>query len=474
MQNTIPQNQPTILQKIVQDKARWVEQKQETFPLSAFQAEIVASDRDFYAAMAKGSHEVPAYILECKKASPSKGLIRAEFDLDAIAQVYKNYATAISVLTDEQYFQGDFAYINQVKQQTTQPILCKDFMISPYQVYLARYANADAILLMLSVVDDETYRHLADLAHSLGMGVLTETSTEQEFERALALGAKVIGVNNRDLHTLTIDMNRIVHLVEKYQAQIPADVCLVSESGIYDHQQVKAIKPFAHAFLIGSSLMGSADLNNAVRNVIFGENKVCGLTRSQDVKAVYELGYLYGGLIFAEGSPRQLSLRQAQELVVNAPLRYVGVFQNQAVDFVEKMAKQLELFAVQLHGGEDESYIAELAEKLAGKTQIWKAVSVSTEADKVEWNDNPQVHRYVLDSQQGSQQGGTGKVFDWSLIPEALKAKALLAGGISPENLTQALAQGCLGVDLNSGVEQSKGVKDLEKLTACATQLLKA
>lgn len=372
MQNTDSTNQPTILQKIVQDKAIWVEQKQQDFPLSEFQHKIVKSDRDFYAQLAKGSHQEPAYILECKKASPSKGLIRAEFDLDSISAVYKNYASVISVLTDEQYFQGDFRYIDQVKRQTTQPILCKDFMISPYQVYLARFYNADAILLMLSVVDDETYRELSSLAHELGMGVLTETSTEAEFERALALGAKVIGVNNRDLHTLTIDMNRIVRLVEKYQDHIPADVCLVSESGINDHNQVKRIKPYVHAFLIGSSLMGNADLNNAVRAVVFGENKVCGLTRVQDVKAVYKLGALYGGLIFAEGSPRQLSLRQAQELVVNAPLRYVGVFQDQAVEFVEKIAKQLELFAVQLHGSEDDGYIAELAENLAIKPKFGK------------------------------------------------------------------------------------------------------
>lgn len=468
------QTQPTILQKIVQDKAIWVAQKKRAFPLSEFQAKITKSERNFYAAIKQGTHDVPAYILECKKASPSKGLIRAEFDLDAIAQVYKHYATAISVLTDEQYFQGDFAYLNQVSAQTSQPILCKDFMISAYQVYLARFHQADAILLMLSVLDDETYRELAEVAHSLGMGILTETSNEAEFERALALGAKVIGVNNRDLHTLTIDMNRIVLLVEKYQAQIPSDVCLVSESGIYDHQQVKTIKPFAKAFLIGSSLMGSLDLNNAVRNVIYGENKVCGLTRVEDIQAVYQLGYLYGGLIFAEGSPRQLSLRQAQELVVHAPLRYVGVFQNQAVEFVEKIAKQLSLFAVQLHGDEDEIYIAELAEKLGEGIQIWKALPVSTEAGQIHFTENPRVSRYVLDAQHGTQQGGTGKTFDWSLIPQSLKNKALLAGGISPDNIEQALAQGCLGVDLNSGVEQNKGVKDLVKLTACAIQLLKA
>lgn len=474
MQNTDSTNQPTILQKIVQDKAIWVEQKQQDFPLSEFQHKIVKSDRDFYAQLAKGSHQEPAYILECKKASPSKGLIRAEFDLDSISAVYKNYASVISVLTDEQYFQGDFRYIDQVKRQTTQPILCKDFMISPYQVYLARFYNADAILLMLSVVDDETYRELSSLAHELGMGVLTETSTEAEFERALALGAKVIGVNNRDLHTLTIDMNRILRLVEKYQDHIPADVCLVSESGINDHNQVKRIKPYVNAFLIGSSLMGNADLNNAVRAVVFGENKVCGLTRVQDVKAVYKLGALYGGLIFAEGSPRQLSLRQAQELVVNAPLRYVGVFQDQAVEFVEKIAKQLELFAVQLHGSEDDGYIAVLAEKLGDQTQIWKALSVDIEAENVEFENNPQVARYVLDSKVANQQGGTGKTFNWALIPETLKQKSLLAGGINAENIETALAQGCLGVDLNSGVESAKGVKDLEKLTACFTKIIHA
>lgn len=459
------QNQPTILQKIVQDKARWIEQKEQAFPLSQFQHQLTQSDRSFYQALAKGSHDLPAYILECKKASPSKGLIRADFDLDAIAQVYKQYASAISVLTDEQYFQGDFAYINQVRQQVEQPVLCKDFMISPYQVYLARFHQADAILLMLSVVDDDTYRELSELAHSLGMGVLTETSNEAEFERALALEAKIIGVNNRNLHDLSIDMNRIVHLVQKYQDRIPKEIRLISESGIYNHKQVQEIKPFAHGFLIGSSLMGNADLNNAVRAVVYGENKVCGLTRPQDVQAVYQNGALYGGLIFAEKSPRALSLRQAQELVVQAPLRFVGVFQDQAVGFVEKIAKQLELFAVQLHGSEDEAYIAELAEAFDGKIQIWKAISMNAQT---QFQQNPLVQRYVLDSKQG----GSGEVFDWSLIPNEIKTKALLAGGIGLDNIDQALKQGCLGVDLNSGVESAKGVKDPVKIEQIFKQIV--
>lgn len=458
------QNQPTILQKIVQDKAQWVSDAELGFPLSQFKSQLVLSDRDFYTAMAVGSHQQPAYILECKKASPSKGLIRADFNLDVIANVYKNYAAAISVLTDEAYFQGDFRYIKQVRDNVHQPVLCKDFIISSYQVYLARYYQADAILLMLSVLDDQTYLELSELAHSLGMGVLTETSNTVEFERALALKAKVIGVNNRNLHDLSIDMNRIVQLVTQYRDRIPHEVRLISESGIYNHSQIQSISPFAHGFLIGSSLMGKEDLNNAVRAVIFGENKVCGLTRPQDVKAAYKHGALYGGLIFAENSPRAVSLRQAQELVVQAPLRFVGVFQNQPVAFVAQIAKQLQLYAVQLHGDESEREIEALAEELGSDILIWKAVSIDDNMDDIALPAHRAIERYVFDRKTLNQQGGTGMSFDWSKIPPSVKGKVMLAGGIQRENILAALAQGCLGLDLNSGVESARGIKDQEKI----------
>lgn len=188
------------------------------------------------------------YILECKKASPSKGLIRSNFDLAEIADVYKHYASAISVLTDEKYFQGHFADIAQVRQRVTQPILCKDFILSEYQVYLARYAQADAILLMLSVLNDEGYTQLATLAHQLGMGVLTETSNEAEFARALALKAKVIGVNNRNLHDLSVDIQRVAQITQHYADQIPPGTKIISESGIYQHQQIRDLRPVADGF----------------------------------------------------------------------------------------------------------------------------------------------------------------------------------------------------------------------------------
>lgn len=480
----MPQNhtQPSILKTIVQDKLLWIQHQQTHFPLSAFQNSLQPSDRDFYTALQQGSAQKPAYILECKKASPSKGLIRANFNVEDIAQVYKSYASAISVLTDEKYFQGDFTYIPRVRQLVNQPILCKDFIVSEYQIYLARYYQADAILLMLSVLDDETYRRLAEIAHGLGMGILTETSNQTELTRAIELGAKVIGINNRDLHDLSVDIARTPPLAR----QIPADRIIISESGIYHHHQIQQLKSDVHGFLIGSSLMGSPDLHQSVRTLIFGENKVCGLTRPQDVQAVYEQGALYGGLIFAEHSPRQLSLRQAQELVVQAPLRFVGVFQNQSIDFIEKIVNQLDLFAVQLHGEETVEFIAALRQQLPQSCQIWKAISVDAppkitlaalatktqSKSAVKIPSIPHVDRYILDSKIGNQRGGTGQPFDWSKIPQEYKSKLLLAGGINPDNIELALSQHCLGLDLNSGVESLTGMKSPQKLAAVFNKIL--
>lgn len=473
MQYTIQQNTPTVLQKIVQDKIQWIASKQMDLPLEQLKQNVEKTDRSFYQAILTSEKHKPVYILECKKASPSKGLIRENFDIKEIAGVYKNYATVISVLTDEQYFQGDFAYIQQVREIAPQPVLCKDFIVSEYQVYLARYSHADAILLMLSVIDDNTYRKLAKLAHQLGMGILTETSNEAEFERALALNAKVIGVNNRNLHDLSIDLNCVVKLSSKYADKIPENCKIISESGIYNHQQIRHLNQVADGFLIGSSLMSEPDLNNAIRALIFGENKVCGLTREQDVIEVYQQGALYGGLIFAEKSKRCLSLRQAQELVTKAPLRFVGVFQNQPVDFICKISNQLQLYAVQLHGDETDEFITTLRSKLSPECQIWRAISVDiTQKRAVEISENPLVSRYIFDSKTVNQQGGTGKSFDWSLIPEKLKSKILLAGGINPDNIEQALAQKCLGVDLNSGVEHYIGMKDAQKIATIFKYIL--
>lgn len=444
--------QETVLNKIVRDKAQWVAARQQQQPLASFQNEIVPSQRGFYHAL-QGART--AFILECKKASPSKGLIRENFDPVEIASVYKDFASAISVLTDEKYFQGSFDFLPLVSKTVTQPVLCKDFIIDPYQIYLARFYQADAILLMLSVLNDDQYRQLAAVAHSLNMGVLTEVISEEELQRAIALEARVVGINNRDLRDLSIDLDRTRQLAPR----VPHGVTVISESGINNYAQIRELSHFANGFLIGSALMSETDLRAAVRRVILGDNKVCGLTRPQDASAAYQAGAVYGGLIFVGRSPRYVDINRAREVISGAPLKYVGVFCDAQVETLVKTVERLGLKAVQLHGSEDQAYISALHAELPAECQIWKALSVK---DHLPQRDLQHVDRYLLDNGAG----GTGQRFDWSVLHGENLENVMLAGGLGADNCVDAAKLGCAGLDFNSGVESQPGIKDPARLAA--------
>ena len=441
-----------VLDKIVADKKLELIERKAKRPLASFKELAVPTSRDFYSALAaKGTQ----FILECKKASPSKGLIREPFDLTEITSVYKKYATCMSVLTDEKYFQGSFDYREFVRSQVEQPLICKDFFIDEYQIYMARIYGGDAILLMLSVLDDEQYNELRSVAESLNMAVLTEVSNEQEVTRALALNANIIGINNRDLRDLSTDLAT----TEKLRQLIPADKVVISESGIYTHQDVKRLAPLCDGFLIGSSLMAERDLERACRSVILGENKVCGLTREQDAQAAYNSGAVFGGLIFHPKSPRYVDLDCAKAITQSAPLAYVGVFVNENLEQVSEYAHTLKLAAVQLHGQEDSDYITNLRTLLPTNCQIWKAQAIKGALP----SPVNGVDRHLYDTHSDSQAGGTGKTFDWSVLRDATTG-FMLAGGLNPSNIPDALFHGAFGLDLNSGVEASPGKKSSTKL----------
>lgn len=457
-----PSLSQTILGKIVAAKQQWLEERKAREPLEGFKAGLTRSDRDFEGALRQGGTR---FIMECKRASPSKGLIRADFSPEAIADTYAPYAAAISVLTDEPYFQGDFAFLPRVRSRVNQPVLCKDFMIDPYQVYLARHYQADAILLMLSVLTDEGYRTLYAVARELGLGVLTEVSNEEEAERAIALGAPIIGINNRDLRDLSVDLDRTRQLAER----IPADRLVVSESGIHHRAQVASLRPHAKAFLVGSSLMSEPDLGKAVRKLVLGQNKVCGLTRPEDAAAAHRAGAIYGGLIFVAKSPRYVDIPAARDVMAGAPLDYVGVFRGAKPETIAKTVEALGLHAVQLHGDEDAFFIARLRPLLPEGCQIWKAVPICA-GEPLPSLDYP-CDRLLLDSQVAGQSGGTGVTFDWRLLDGLDKSRLMLAGGLNPDNALQAAQVGCLGLDFNSGVESAPGVKDAAKLAAAFAQL---
>ncbi|AHG61828.1 bifunctional indole-3-glycerol-phosphate synthase TrpC/phosphoribosylanthranilate isomerase TrpF [Buchnera aphidicola] len=440
----------TILKKIIRYKHNWIELRKKKQPLVNFKNNIHTNTRDFYNALKKTR---PFFILECKKKSPSLGIIRKNFDLLEISNVYKKYASAISVLTDEQYFNGNLKFIDIIRKNVSQPILCKDFFIDPYQVYLARYYNADAILLMLSVLNDIQYQQLSEIAKKLNMGILTEVNNETELKRALILNANIIGINNRNLHDLSIDLNRTRMLAPL----INKDTIIVSESGIKKYRQVRELGKFVHGFLIGSHLMSKKNLEIAVRSTIIGNNKVCGLTRNSDITVVEKYGAIYGGLIFIKNSPRNITQKIAKNIIVNSKLRYIGVFQNEDINIIANIAAETSLYAIQLHGQEDQKYIDKLRKILPQKIKIWKAFSISSQLPDLNWNN---VNKYLFDSYSG----GSNTSFNWSLLKDNFWDNVILAGGINSKNCIVASQLNCSGLDFNSGIEISPGIKDHKKI----------
>lgn len=470
-----------ILEKIVADKRIEIDALKIAKPLASFIDTLKPTQKDMYAALKRTEDKPEAgFILECKKASPSKGLIRPDFDVKAICQIYDQYAAAISVLTDEKYFQGNFDYLKQVTDTVRCPVLNKDFFIDTYQVYLARFYGADAILLMLSVLSDEEYLELAKVAEQYNLAVLTEISTEAERDRAIALNAKMIGINNRNLRDLSTDISRTFD----FAPTLPDDRIIISESGIYNNAQVRELAPAVDGFLVGSSLMAMDnnvynDIDLACRKLIYGNNKVCGLTTPEYAMAAAKSGARYGGLIFANKSPRCINKEQAQQIIASQPqLEYVGVFVNQPYTNNEgtgvvDLAKSLKLSAIQLHGDEDSAYIETLQKQLVAndcsQCQLWQASPVVENVPAL----STCVSHHLLDGKSP----GSGQAFDWQRLADSEQdlSSCFLAGGLNPDNIDLALAQltdlDLFGLDLNSGVETSPGIKSSEKLKQVFTHI---
>ncbi|ARD23002.1 bifunctional indole-3-glycerol-phosphate synthase TrpC/phosphoribosylanthranilate isomerase TrpF [Shewanella japonica] len=470
-------NESNVLTKIVDTKVAHIASLKQRYPEATLQPKI--SDRSLFDALKAPN---AGYIFECKKASPSKGLIRPDFDVEAIADIYGKYAAGISVLTDEQFFQGDIDYIPLVQARVSQPILCKDFFVAPYQIKLAAHQGADAVLLMLSVLDDEQYKLLSAEAAKYNLDALTEVSNQAELERAIELNARIVGINNRNLRDLSTDLAT----TEALAPQIPNDRVIISESGIYTNQQVKRLNPLVDGYLVGSSIMAQDNIDLACRQLIFGHNKVYGLTRIEDIKAVANSGAVFGGLIFHPASPRSVNVEQAAELVKQSQqaqvgLHFVGVFVNAANSDIVATVKAVGLSVVQLHGNESTTEINELKQLLNDAQldcQIWKAVSVDSETNTL--GDKPQgCDRYLLDSKNITGFGGTGETFNWqslldtSAMTSSERENSMLAGGLTPENAFDANQQGFYGLDLNSGVESAPGIKDAQKIAMALAAIRK-
>jgi indole-3-glycerol phosphate synthase/phosphoribosylanthranilate isomerase len=446
-----------ILDRIIEAKREAVALRKSETPLESFRDMLEPSCRNIGNALSDGACR---FILECKHASPSAGVLHTGYNPSATALSYEGVADAVSVVTDKPFFDGSLEHLYSVRTISDAPLLCKDFVIDPYQVCEARRYGADSILLMASVLESRALSECLGTARALGMEPLVEVQDEGELGTALGAGARLIGINNRDLKTLKVDLS----VTERLAPLVPRDATLVCESGISGRRDVLRLRPLVDAFLVGSALMQSADSGAAARELVFGRVKVCGLTSSADAAAAWKAGAVWGGLIFAEKSPRRVSVRQAKGIMSGAPLKYAGVFTDQDCSTVIETAAGLGLDAVQLHGKEDSAYIGRLKENLGARCMTWKTLHVG---DSIPDTRIPGADRVLLDTLDDKKAGGTGRRFDWDLFKKHPQAdRMIVGGGLGPSNAGEAGSLGAWMLDVNSGVESSPGRKSQDLLRA--------
>ncbi|WP_270524591.1 bifunctional indole-3-glycerol-phosphate synthase TrpC/phosphoribosylanthranilate isomerase TrpF [Veillonella atypica] len=472
-----------ILDTIVEaTKIRVAQEKQVESPESVKAAALaLPSDTGFPFEAALRQQDFN-FICEVKKASPSKGIIAEHFPYLDIAKEYEMAgAAAISVLTEPDFFKGDKKYLQEIANTVKIPVLRKDFIIDEYQIYQAKVWGASAILLICACLDVPTLTKFRELADSLGLSSLVEAHDEKEVQMAIDCGARIIGVNNRNLKDFTVDVQNSVRLRNLVQD----DVIFVSESGLETPEDIQVLRDNN----IGVALMGETFMRspNKVEKLayLYGPTyytpkvKMCGISKVETIPAVVEAKPDYMGLVFAP-SKRQVTVDQAKILVEelhrgyakkygsdtehdkNDTIKTVGVFVNETVDNLVTIANEANLDAVQLHGDEDEAFIQSLKERT--NVEVWKAIQIRTAADTEKWIDSS-ADMLLFDAYHKDERGGTGEVFDWSSL-DAFERPFMLAGGIDSTNVARAIRTvRPYGIDISSGIE-TNGMKDDKKITA--------
>lgn len=463
-----------FLSEIIEAKRRRLAEAKATVPYNELRARanhlrrFSDSQHRFRAAFYGESVHI---IAEFKRRSPSKGDINAGADPAMVARAYeKAGAAAISVLTEEDYFGGSLDDLHKIKQSTSIPTLRKDFIFDEYQVYESYIAGADALLLIAAALDDETLTKLLDTAeHDVWMDAVVEVHTKDELERALQCGAKIIGVNNRDLRTFQVSTKTSFDLARS----VPPELYLISESGL-DAESVSELRGIGYdGFLVGESLMRSEDPAIALHELMVRaskpssrvQTKVCGITSLEDAMAACEAGADMLGFNFYPESPRFIEPQAVWEIVfhklkLRRGVRMIGVFVNETIERILRVADECYLDGIQLHGDETIDFCRQL--KASTYRFVIKAFAANRDLDLEQLREHP-ADAILLDASDANLRGGTGKTANWS-VAQAAVAKlpnVILAGGLSPDNVASAIAAvRPYAVDACSRLETTPGKKD--------------
>ena len=414
-------------------------------------------------------------IAEFKRRSPSKGDINIGADAATVARAYEKVgAAAISVLTEEDYFGGSLDDLHAIRKATSIPILRKDFIFDEYQVYESFVAGADALLLIAAALDDETLTKLLDIAeHYLWMDALVEVHTKEELDRALHCGARLIGVNNRDLRTFKVSTATSFDLARL----VPPEIKLVSESGL-DAATISELRSVGYnGFLVGESLMRSENPGKALHALIAQASKpaarvqvkICGITNLEDALAACEAGADMLGFNFWPQSPRFIEPEAAREITfhklrLTRGVRMIGVFVNETLERIRAVAENIHLDGLQLHGDETVEFCRQLKATATYDPYgfLIKACPANAELNVEKLIDYP-AEAFMLDAYDPKLRGGTGRTADVNIAREAARKlpRLFLAGGLAPENVAAAIAAvRPYAVDACSSLELSPGRKD--------------
>lgn len=401
-----------------------------------------------FTAHLKGKHNI---IAEIKRRSPAGGMLSGNLDLEKAAIAYDKYANAVSVVTDNKFFGGDNNDIAGVRKHTALPVLRKDFIISEIQVLESRHYGANAVLLLASILSAQQIGSFISCAKKYNMQCVVEVHTEQEVAKALSANAEIIGINNRSMNDMSIDINTTVNLLP----MIPKGKLVISESGFGRLEQINSVD--VNAVLVGTSLIKSKSISSKLASLRKPKVKVCGITSLNDALAAAKLGADFLGFNFYRKSPRHITPEKAHDILksLDNNIATVGIFVNEEINAVKKAAEISGVDYLQFHGDESPSYCSMFS------LPVIKAFRV---CGKMPDTSGYNVFAFLFDAFEVGRYGGTGKAFDVSIIKN-IPGKVFIAGGLSLGNIAGIIAHSdpyCF--DVCTGVEEVVGIKNIGKM----------